>query len=297
MLPEINPTTPSAPPGFAVTQQINGTLLFEWTTPIIKPSGTRFQIIRSTNSGNAAVGTTVWEGDASPVPLVMPSSTHWYYARAIANSAFSPYTPNTFGIAGAARDESESARNAGPFKDWTFRLSKDFGSYWNTDATNVFSISPTGGVDGGRLIVVPRSAQLYSVLVRPFELLKARVVRTAIRIRCTSLGVGVNTQGTRPVFQVFGWDGISTPTQTNSNYLGGPGSTAFVQFAPVTANVGKWFEFASVGTLFTDQAGSIYADISSYPYIAGVLNSSEMGTTPASASGLFEIDFLDFRYL
>lgn len=294
-LPATNDTRPSEPPSFSATPQINGTILFEWTRPIVQPFGTEFRIIRSTNSVDASVGTVVWQGNAYQVPLVMPSSTHAYWVRAVTNSAVSPYQPNTAGILGAARDESESARGSGPFKDADFRLSPHFGSYWNTTATAIFSLSPTGGVDNtsGRLIVVPRSAQLYSVPVRPYELVKARVARTSMRIRCTSLGVGVNTGG-GCVWAVFGWDGVNTPVQTNSNYLGGA-SSALANFATVCANVGRWFEYTSAGTIQTDQFGSSFADVSSWPYVMGVLNTANMGT--ASANGQFEIDFLDFTYL
>jgi hypothetical protein len=273
---------------------IAGTIHAVWTRPIVNPAGTEYQIIRSTNSANAAVGTVVWQGNALQVALVMPTSTHAYWVRAVTGSAASPYTPNTFGLLAAARDESESARNKGAFKDWNFELSPYFGSYWNTNLTSVFSLSPTGGVDGGRLIVVPRSAQLYAVPVRPYELVKARLARTSMRIRCTSLGIGTNT-GNGCVWSVFGWDGVSTPTQTNSNYLGGA-SAALALGATLTANVGKWFEFTSVGTLLTDQFGG-FNDVSSWPYICGVLNTGNMGTTANSASGLFEIDFLSFDYL
>jgi hypothetical protein len=295
LLPPANATSPSEPTFLSAIQHVNGTLMFSWGRSIVQPARTEFQIIRSTNSANAAVGTVVWQGNALQVQLVMPTSTHAYYVRAIANSTFSPYQPNTFGLLAAARDESESARGSGPFKDWDFRLSPHFGSYWNTNNTNVFSISPSGGVDGGRLIVVPRSAQLYAVPLRPFELVKARVARTSMRIRCTSLGVGVNT-GNGCVFAVFGWDGVSTPSQNNSNFLGGA-STALALGPEITANVGKWFEYTNVGTILTDQFGSSFADVSSHPYIMGVLNTGNMGTTPNSASGVFEIDFLDFHYL
>lgn len=293
-LPVTNATKPTEPPSFSATPMINGTIAFEWGTPIVKPLGTRFQVIRSTSDSNAAsVGTAVWEGDANQVALVMPSSRHYFWVRAVANSQTSPFQPNTFGIAGAARDESESAKNSGALKDWSFSLSPYFGSYWNTPATNVFSLSPVGGVDNGRLIIKPGSAQLYAVPIRPYELVKARMARTSMRIRCTSLAAGVNTGG-GPVFAVFGWDGVSTPSQTNSNYLGGA-SSALATFASVTANVGRWFEFTSVGTLQTDQFGSSFADVSSWPYVAGVLNltHSNMG----SGSSVFEVDFLDFRYL
>jgi hypothetical protein len=294
-LPAQNETTPTEPLGFAVAQQVNGTLLFSWNNPIVKPSGTRFRITRSTSDSNAIeAGTVVWEGDALYVPLVMPASRHYYWVHAVRNnSVYSPYQPNTVGIAGAARDESESARNSGAIKDWDFSLSPYFGSYWNTPATSVFSLSPTGGVVNGKLNIKPGSAQLYSVPARPYELVKARNARISMRIRCTSFAAGVNTGG-GCVFAVFGWDGVNTPVQTNSNYLGGA-SSALANFASVCANVGKWFEFTSVGTILTDQFGSSFADVSSWPYIMGVLNltHSNMG----SGNSVFEIDFLDFRYL
>lgn len=96
MLPKLN----AEPTAYSVTSNINGTLGFAAGTPVVMPSGTRFQIIRSTNSGNAAVGTIVYDGSDLRVNLVMPASRHWYWIRSYVGSNFSPYSPNTFGVLG-----------------------------------------------------------------------------------------------------------------------------------------------------------------------------------------------------
>lgn len=147
-LPAPNVTTPSAPQSFSVSSQVNGTLMFEWTTPIVRPAGTRFQIIRSVNSSNAAVGTVVWEGDAMRVSLVMPTSPHFYYVRAITNSLKGPYQPNSFGIRGIARIEADYTRAQRIVPDGEFSFGPST-SYWYTinaqSATYVVTSEQAGG--------------------------------------------------------------------------------------------------------------------------------------------------------
>lgn len=100
-LPVTNQTTPSEPASLAVTN-VNGTLGFAMGRPIVYPLNTRFQIIRSTNSGNASVGTVVYDGTDLRVNLVMPASNHWYWGRSYVNpSSFSAFQPNTFGVFGS----------------------------------------------------------------------------------------------------------------------------------------------------------------------------------------------------
>lgn len=100
-LPTTNATIATAPPSLAAALDINGTVTFEIGLPIVNPADTRYQIIRSTNSGNAAVGTTVYDGTSRRITTVQPSSNHWFWARSYRASvpnSFSPYTPNTFGV-------------------------------------------------------------------------------------------------------------------------------------------------------------------------------------------------------
>lgn len=101
-LPTVNPTTPDDPTNFSVTATVNGTLLFNWDRSVIEPKGTTYKIIRSTNSTNAAVGTTIWQGLSNGAELNAPTSRHWYWLQAQLNSYTSAFVPNTFGIAGAA---------------------------------------------------------------------------------------------------------------------------------------------------------------------------------------------------
>lgn len=101
-LPSINPTTPTEPQNFEVSNQINGTLRFSFDNPVIQPTGTRFQIIRSTVSNNAAVGTVVYDGLSNRMDLASPTSAQYYFARAYAGSYFGAYTPNTVGVLAVA---------------------------------------------------------------------------------------------------------------------------------------------------------------------------------------------------
>jgi hypothetical protein len=160
-LPAPNVTAPTEPTSFSATPQINGTILFDWGRPIVRPLGTEFQIIRSTNSANAAVGTIVWQGTANPVPLVMPVSAHWYWVRSVANSQFSPYTPNTFGTLAIPRLEADQTlqnRLCGD-AEFSFGLASSLWQSGNIDTAlslinnvstlSITSYNATGGQFGG----------------------------------------------------------------------------------------------------------------------------------------------------
>lgn len=99
-LPVTNATQPSAPLGLSVTPNLNGTLLFSWNRPVVAPAGYRYELVMSTNSANAAVGSTIWSGNAERVELVAPYAPRFYFVRAYANSQYGPFSPNTFGVIG-----------------------------------------------------------------------------------------------------------------------------------------------------------------------------------------------------
>lgn len=101
-IPATNPTTPTAPGSFGVVPNINGTLTFSLTDPVVKPIGTRFQVIRSGNASDASVGTAIYDGVLSQVDLICPASVQYYYARAYVGSHYSGYIPNTFGVSATA---------------------------------------------------------------------------------------------------------------------------------------------------------------------------------------------------
>jgi hypothetical protein len=108
LVPATNVTKPSIPRNFAVAQNVNGTLRFTWDVPIVNPRNTLVRIIRSTNSGDASVGTTIHIGATQPVVLVQPNSLHWYWAQAFApGSRYGPYSPNTFGVGAYTRLEAD----------------------------------------------------------------------------------------------------------------------------------------------------------------------------------------------
>lgn len=98
VVPANNPTSPSAPSVLLVETELNGTLTFAIGQPLVFPKGTNYQLIRSTVSTNAAVGTIVWQGVTQRATITAPASVHYYFARAYCNSFFGPYYPNTTGI-------------------------------------------------------------------------------------------------------------------------------------------------------------------------------------------------------
>lgn len=150
-LPLTNSTSPSEPRNFAATPQINGTILFSWDKPIVNPIGSQVQIIRSTNSGDASVGTVVWEGAASLVPLVQPTSAHWYWGRTHWKDRFSDYSPNTYGVGAVARLEADQTLQNRMCGDAEFEYGAP-SSLWETGAYRNFanvSFGQTNGAPGG----------------------------------------------------------------------------------------------------------------------------------------------------
>lgn len=293
-LPAANVTAPTEPPAFSVTQQINGTLLYEWTTPIVKPLGTRFQIIRSTNSANAAVGTVVWEGDASPVPLVSPTSRHWYYVRSVANSAFSQYTPNTFGVMGVARGEAKDPR-VFIIPDPEFSLSREDGDFWFNGSTAVFSINPTLGLGGGALVISgSNSATMWAVPKQPYPRMREGQMRATIRVFCASYSAAGSSM--LWVFTAKPWTGVGTPTDSNidvTNNGGGVSVGALAHFSGANSvNQNRWMSLTTVVSVDLVKATHPSAiNPTSYPYWA-------FRIAPSAASiGQWYVDLIDCDYI
>jgi hypothetical protein len=294
MLPATNPTAPSEPPSFAATPQINGTILFEWTRPIVQPAGTEFQIIRTTNSANAAVGTVVWRGNASPVPLVMPTSRHWYYVRAVANSAFSPYTPNTFGVMAAPRGEASDPR-VFIISDPEFGLSRENGDFWFNGNTAVFSINPTLGLGGGALVISgPTSATMWAVPKMPYARTREGQMRVSIRVFCASYSVAGSATAWQ--FVAKPWNGVSTPTNSNtdlSNNGGGVVVGALGHFSGTNSvNQGRWMSLTTVVSVDLVKATTPAAiNPTSYPYWAFRISPTN------AAIGQWYVDLLTCDYV
>jgi hypothetical protein len=280
MLPAANPTSPSEPTFFSATPQINGTILFEWGRSIVQPARTEFQIIRSVDSANAAVGTVVWRGLAGPVPLVMPTSRHAYYVRAIANSTFSPYQPNTFGLIAAARGEAESPKYSHLIRDWDFSLSTEPGTYWISSATNVMSLSPTGGIVGGKMVIKSQGPNdIFAAPLDPLHQNRSTVYRTSLRLRCCSAGPGVSSLSGSFAFQVAGWTGVGTPV-TASN-VSTTSSQILIGLSDLIPVMETWVDYN-----FTNSYHTSIANPSSYPYLVARMQTN----IGSSAVSQFEID-------
>lgn len=187
-LPITNETRPSEPLGFSATPQLNGTILFNWNRPIVMPHGTEIQIIRSTNSVDAAVGTVVWQGLTRPLAIVVPNSDHWYYGRAISNSLVSAYSPNTYGVHGKPHEEADSTRFSRVTPDAEFTLSQAM-SYWVWNNTPNTGISLTGGEFGGRFQITattPAPSTTLSALNAGVHAIDGQPYRWVLRVRRTT---------------------------------------------------------------------------------------------------------------
>lgn len=298
-LPATNVTTPSAPPSFSATPQINGTILFDWTTPIVKPFNTQFQIIRSTNSSNASVGTVVWQGIANPVPLVVPTSRHWYYVRAVANSAYSQYTPNTFGILGEPTGEADRTQSRTLVTDPELQLSSINGTFWGYERADVFSLSLIGGEVDGHIRVMANTASPQGnlmVIAMPsspyIRNIRNRQVRFSCRMRTLS-SISSRAFQLQHVVFVSGWTGVGSPCVSNSNMSAVFAAGMFINInsatngAAIPQNV--YQDYSKVDTIgawsFVDPASYSYLVAGIWVVGAGALNAGY-----ASSGDLFEYD-------
>jgi hypothetical protein len=223
-LPAINVTTPSELTSFTAVPQINGTILFGLGNPIVRPFNTIFRIIRSTSSRDASVGTTVWAGNANVVPLVMPTSRHWYYAQAyVAGSnpeIVSPYLPNTFGLSVLSiREANNSELNRViPDAEFTYSTSEDHWKFFRLDAIGnsvsnnygvTINIEASGGVENtGRLSIAPESGYekvFLSARTPAFPVITGQSFAMRIRwMRNGTQTIGAADDATNPVFELIG---------------------------------------------------------------------------------------------
>lgn len=294
-LPGSNVTRPSEPQGFSAVSQVNGTILFSWTRPVIQPLGTRFQIIRSTAFNDPSVGTVIWDGDASPVPLVVPTSRHWYYVRATANSLNSPYQPNTLGLLGEPGFEADNTFARMLVADSEIRGSAIPGKFWGAERADVYSLSLTGGEVDGRILVtagVNTPQNLLIMMAMPnspyARNIAGRQVRIVARMRpltsIASRGFGYNHS-----IQLYGWSGVGSPCVTNSNIRDAGGLTIIVSSVtngqPIPVNqYTNWTTVVSLTPVLNP---------SSYPYVvAGLLTPGVTGVAGGGASSgdTFEYD-------
>lgn len=299
-LPTTNVTQPSEPQGFSVTPQINGTILFSWNRPIVQPIETRFQIIRSTNSADASVGTVIWEGNASPVPLVVPTSRHWYYVRAVSpgSSNYSAYSPNTFGVLGEPRLEADNTFSSMLVADPEIRASSILGRFWGAERSDVFSLSLTGGEVDGCISVMANTRDPQGALwmvampTSPYQRnIPGRQVRMACRMRATT-AIASRGFGYDHSVVVWGWTGVGTPCVSNSNMSQAVTQMILAVNCVVNGSAissGQYQNFTSVQTI-----GSIsVVNPASYPYlVAGIAiaGAGALGSGFASSGDKFEYD-------
>lgn len=171
-LPAQNDTLPTEPRSFTVTPlsgMINGT----WLPPIVRPSGTRFEVIAATTSADASVGTVAWSGDSlnASIPWTNADSLTFWWVRAVANSRYSAYEPNTYGLLAIPARSPDNTLLSRPVPDPDFRSGLTIGSYWFTGPpfpTDAGSLSTSGGItDGSGCMTIVGSTGLISVILAP----------------------------------------------------------------------------------------------------------------------------------
>jgi hypothetical protein len=170
-LPAANATRPSEPLSFAVTPlsgAISGTLL----PPIVRPFGTRYEVIAATNCADASVGTIAWSGDAlnMNIPWTNADSMTWWWVRSYANSVYSGYNPSTYGLLAIPARAPDNTLLSRAVPDPDFRSGITVGSYWFAPAapTDAGSLSRTGGInDGAGCMTIVGSTGIVSVILAP----------------------------------------------------------------------------------------------------------------------------------
>lgn len=93
------PETPINLAAVGERSQIN----FNWQPGEDELFGQSYEIIESTNSGNASIGTPVWQGIAyNAIVPKTDTTTRWYWVRGVVGSYYSEFEPNTYGVAACA---------------------------------------------------------------------------------------------------------------------------------------------------------------------------------------------------
>lgn len=148
-IPTSNPTRPSEPLNLNVSL-LNGMLYFDWDAPVVRPVGTRFQVVASVNCADASVGTIAWQGDSdyAPVPWTHITTRWFWWVRGFITAEnttiYGAYAPNTFGMFALPAAVGDNSLRTRPVPDPDFKTGPTIGSYWFT--TGAFSLSPTGGM-------------------------------------------------------------------------------------------------------------------------------------------------------
>jgi hypothetical protein len=291
-LPAQNATTPSEPTSLSLRTNINGTILFSWTPPVVNPLGTEVQIIMATNCNNAAVGTTIWQGAYRPVALVVPTSPHWYWARAITpQGEVSAYSPNTFGILGFPRAEADNTRHSGIVPDWDFELQEGLvanslpaNSYWHTTHPQAGNILTTGGTTNGYMYIGATSMWIFALPSSPYP--KVRIgYWSVLRARSKVSFVG-NINSTDFInLHLMGWNGQKPPVY-GSNVSTMTFMNLTIPVGDLARSVDLWKDFTHTQT------------VAPYPVVAGGINPTSypyfilgMWTGGVNRFGVGEIQF------
>lgn len=300
-LPAQNATTPSEPTSLSAVEQINGTILFTLGTPIIRPMGSQYQIIRSTNSADASVGTVVYQGNDNVVQLVMPTSRHWYYSRSAVNSLVSGYQPNTFGLSVAALGQASQRFARDLVIDPEFSLSSENGRFFTFSRADIYSVSLSGGQVGGRLITTVTSKgfliteDLIFLPMSQYPLyINDRIATLSIRLR--PLNTLTNSSEHLIQARIYAWNGVSAVN--TANYIAllalGPslvtnGVNCVNSSNGVRPNSGQYLSRTLVGSLATT------VNPNSYPYVVAGLTTDLPGTRGVALGDKFEIDFFSVQ--
>lgn len=302
-IPPTNPTAPTEASSLSIRNTLDGGLHASFNEPVTLPRGTRYQLVRSTSSVDASVGTVVWDGTAVEVDFAAPNSAHWYWIRGYANNSYyGPYSPNTYGVFGAARyPVSDLLRVVG---DPEFEKSTAIGSHWSTAYTSIFSIAPTGGINGGLARLSLSSMDLTAAAVRvlfgtpiaPYAKWDNGYQFTAFaRIRRTATFSWDTAVTSFFTFQIsaFAWDGTNTPVWQEigggGNCRGFVNSNAYYGWSDINSwNANEWRDIQANLVMTSSGNNANFAHATSYPYwcVGFVVPGSRPRT------GALEIDLL-----
>lgn len=299
-------TTPTAPSSFSAEGQINGTVLFTMGQPVVKPMGTKFRIIRATNSSNALLGNVVWEGEANVVPLVMPTSTHWYWSQCIVNSTVGAFQPNTFGITVRPYPQASQRFASLITSDPEFQFSEELGVFWTHSKSSVFSLTlaQIGQSIGGSLIVTPQSRDplggvvpfreysIYSIPNTPYSrYMDGQQISVSMRVRALT---AISSKA-RHAFNLvaYAWNGNTSNVSSFLPFI----HTTFMTFDIATGTAiasGDWLTATQVDRLIRNPPSP--AAINSYPFaLIGLtpapVTTSSAGDIYSNSGEIYQIDF------
>ncbi len=141
--PPVNSATKPSLPTMVTARVLNGSIVFDWTDPDVRPVGTQFRIVSNVNS-DPVNGIERWRGSAQHVVMefTQPQSASMWWVQSFVNTLNSDFSP-VLQISAMFPAELTGSKI---IPDGQFRSGTNVSSYWSGGNTAPLSLSGSGGM-------------------------------------------------------------------------------------------------------------------------------------------------------